>query len=162
MADTKHDSGLTLIEVLVVVGIIAVLASMVIVLTRRIENQSKQNTLANAFALLKAALQEYYGDQGAFPPQPVRAGDAAMARANMQMMYASLEAVPASREILKGISSTLVRDEAASMDAMTVHDPWGTVLDYVYTPKVDQFPVLISAGPDRQFGTTDDISSRRD
>ena len=47
-------------------------------------------------------------------------------------------------------------------------DPWGTVLKYDYYDEVildprsrRTFPVITSAGPDRRFGTTDDISSRK-
>ena len=48
-------------------------------------------------------------------------------------------------------------------DSSELRDPWGTLLDYVYEyagGKGDTFPELISAGPDRQFGTADDISSK--
>ena len=40
-----------------------------------------------------------------------------------------------------------------------IYDSWGTVLDYRYVAG-NTFPVIISAGPDEQFGTADDISSR--
>jgi len=33
------------------------------------------------------------------------------------------------------------------------------VMDYVYLPG-DTFPEVISAGPDRQFGTGDDLSNK--
>jgi hypothetical protein len=49
-------------------------------------------------------------------------------------------------------------------------DPWGTTLKYDYYYEVlippdprqkRTFPVITSAGPDKQFGTADDISSRK-
>jgi prepilin-type N-terminal cleavage/methylation domain-containing protein len=38
-------------------------------------------------------------------------------------------------------------------------DPWGTPLRYEYTPGEMSFPRVTSAGPDRLFGTTDDLRS---
>lgn len=39
-------------------------------------------------------------------------------------------------------------------------DPWGTSLWYLYDPAADSFPRVISAGPDRVFGNTDDIENK--
>jgi prepilin-type N-terminal cleavage/methylation domain-containing protein len=38
-------------------------------------------------------------------------------------------------------------------------DAWGTSLNYTYQPGYS-FPVITSAGPDKTFGTTDDLTSR--
>ena len=165
MAGSKHMHGLTLIEILIVVGIIATLAAMVVAVTLRMENQSDERLLANAFALLKAALREYYDFTGGFPPQPDRTYDpdpvqaAAAVSAHAQFMYKALDSVPASREILKGVNSTLVDRPDSGPSASRIQDPWGTVLNYIYAPQ-DQFPELVSAGPDKRFGTADDISSK--
>jgi prepilin-type N-terminal cleavage/methylation domain-containing protein len=58
MTGSKHTCGLTLIEILIVLGVIAILASTVIVVTLRVENQSDERLLANVCALLKAALEK--------------------------------------------------------------------------------------------------------
>ena len=39
-------------------------------------------------------------------------------------------------------------------------DPWGMSLRYAYAPKADTFPKVTSAGPDRVFGTEDDIENK--
>jgi prepilin-type N-terminal cleavage/methylation domain-containing protein len=51
---------------------------------------------------------------------------------------------------------------------LRIIDPWGTTLRYEYYDNTTlnphskrTFPVITSAGPDRQFGNTDDISSRK-
>ena len=51
---------------------------------------------------------------------------------------------------------------------LRVIDPWGTTLKYDYYDEVTlnprsrrAFPVITSAGPDKRFGSTDDISSRK-
>jgi len=161
MADWKFKRGLTLVEILVVVGVIATLAAMIITVTLRVENQGSESIVANAFSLLKAALREYYEDTDGFPVQP----DASLAPPNaivllrIQRMYAALDAVPASSEILKGIDTVLVQRHDKQSVRSKLYDPWGTPLNYIYVPG-DTFPELVSAGPDRTFGTADDISSK--
>ena len=147
---------------LVVLGIIAVLAGIVITLTLRVDNQSKERALDSAFSLLNSALREYYEVQGqvpgsqphaAIPPYrpwrtssdgpgtPIRAGLATGARTG---------SIPAWS-----------RTQAGTADLAELRDPWGTLLDYVYDDLAgDTFPELISAGPDKKFGTADDISSK--
>lgn len=59
MKSYKHKTGVTLMEMLIVVGIIAILAAMVISLAARIDNQGKEQLVGNTFALLNAALGEF-------------------------------------------------------------------------------------------------------
>ena len=160
MTDWKRKRGLTLVEMLVVVGIIAVLAAMVIVATRRVDNQSGEQAVANAFAVLRSALREYYEFADEFPRQPDRTISSATALVHIQVMYAALDAVPACRDLLKGIDSILVQRNDKQPAMSRFYDPWGTPLNYVYVAGVDSFPELMSAGPDKQFGTTDDITSK--
>ncbi len=161
MADGTSKRGLTLIEMLVVVGVIATLAAMVIVATRRVENQSSENIVANAFALYKAALREYYEEMGRFPPQYDKSLNTPdwVILSRMRGMYDDLASVPACREILKGIDTILVQRQDKQPAEARLYDPWGTPLYYIYDSR-DTFPELISAGPDKKFGTADDISSK--
>ncbi len=142
---------------LVVVGIIALIASVAVTLTLRMTNQAKERELASIFALLKTALQEYREETGAFPLQPEQ--DFASAATHMQQMYERLIAEPASRQILTQLAGLPSGRDTTGREGGRVLDPWGTVLDYRYGPD-DDLPELISAGPDRRFGTEDDISSR--
>jgi len=156
MANARHNVGLTLVETLVVVGIIALLASLIIAITLRVDNQSKERAVANVFALLRSALQEYYEDTDMFPPQPER--DYSMAPVHIEWMYGQLDSVPASQQILRQVNRVFV-STATPPGLPRVHDPWGTALDYFYGPD-DHFPELISAGPDKRWGTADDLSSK--
>lgn len=149
---------MSLVEILVVVGIIAVLAGLVITITRRLEQQSNERAVANVFALLNGALQAYHEDTGTFPLQPER--DYTQAVVHSELLYAQLNSVPSSRQVLRQIDSAFVRADAAPATGPSIFDPWGSPLHYFYTPD-SHFPELLSAGPDRTFGTDDDISSRR-
>ena len=55
----RIKSGVTLIEMLVVVGVIVLLVSMIISLAARIDNQSKENLTKNTIVLLSAALEQF-------------------------------------------------------------------------------------------------------
>ncbi len=142
---------------LVVVAIVAVVAGMVVMLTLRMSNQAKERDLAGAFALFRSALQEYREETGEFPPQPEQ--NHANAAVHIRGLYERLMAEPASRQVLTHLSNLSRPGDQPGANIAEVRDPWGTVLDYRYGPD-DDFPELLSAGPDKEFGTPDDISSR--
>ena len=157
MGNVRHNTGLSLVEMLVVVSVIVLLAGLIIAISRRVENQSKERAVGNVFALLRSALQEYYDEADAFPEQPER--DHSQAATHIGLLYTQLNAVPSSRQILRQVHSAFVHVPTGPTTQPSIHDPWETVLDYIYEPD-DQFPELISAGPDKRFGTDDDISSK--
>jgi prepilin-type N-terminal cleavage/methylation domain-containing protein len=157
MANSRHNSGVTLVEMLVVLGIIVVLAGIVATVTLRVDTQSKENALRNAFALVGSALREYYEAKGQFPPQAERTP--ANALAHIEAMYQELRLIPASRQVLDRLAPGVVKHEGGLADLRSMSDPWGTVMDYVCVPD-STFPELTSAGPDRLFGTGDDISNK--
>lgn len=157
----KH--GLSLVEMLIVVGLIALLATMVIGLAGRIDTQAKEKSVISTFALLEGALEEYKEFQGVFPEQPAK--DFADVPAHSEYLYGELYSVPASRKILEKISSTLVKNQYGRADVPLadtpheIYDAWGTALDYRYVAG-ENYPELISAGPDKIFGTGDDITNK--
>ncbi len=59
MKTRKYKHGLSLVEMLIVVGIIALLATMVIGIAGRIDNQAKEKGVESVFVLLEGALEEY-------------------------------------------------------------------------------------------------------
>lgn len=142
---------------LIVVGVVAVLASMVIGIAARIDNQSKERCLEATFTILEEALQEYYDyykvfpdpNQPNIPPYPTSSA----------ALYGQLYETPSSRIILDKISDSLILTVPGTLELMQIHDPWGSVFDYRYIPG-DTFPELISAGPDKKFNSADDISNK--
>ena len=154
MKTCEYKQGFTLIEMVIVVGIIALLATMIISLVSRFDNQAKEKGLESTFALLEDALQEYYGYWDSFP-----APEQAPYLSTSAALYGQLYSTPDSRKILEQISESLLKKHPDDINMLQILDPWGTVLEYRYSPG-DSFPVLISAGPDRIFGTADDIRSR--
>jgi hypothetical protein len=107
-----------------------------------------------------------------------------------EVMYFFLRTVPASRAVLSDIDDSMLSSLDSSGQQMTIRindmdsrenpwtrivDSWGTTLNYDYyvndqedsglsyeqrAETVRAFPLITSAGPDRQFGTDDDIYNR--
>jgi len=155
MKSYKYKIGVTLVEMLIVLAIITLLASLVIGMATHIDNQSKGRNLENTFAVLESALEEYREYTGRFPyaadPDPIL---------NSERLYGELNFIPTSRKILEQISDSFITDKSGT-PGIELYDPWGKVLDYRYDVNTDTFPELVSAGPDRNFGSPDDISSRK-
>ena len=117
---------------LVVLGIIIVLAGIAVALTLRIDNQSKENALTNAFAVVGSSLREYYDFKGQFPPQPQRIvwpaqptapqyqTSLAQVLGHVEAMVQELRSVPASRQVLDQVSATLVKSEGGPADLQSI------------------------------------------
>jgi len=160
MKTRKYKHGLSLVEMLIVVGVIALLTTMVISVASRVDNQSKEHLLKGTFALLEGALEEYKEFQGAFPQQPVK--DFTDVSLHSENLYKELYSVPGSRKILDKISGSLIKhdyDSGIVPAVPEIYDPWGTALDYRYEAG-ENFPELVSAGPDKVFGNADDITNK--
>lgn len=162
MSIRGNKDGLTLVEILVVVALIAILATIVVGVASRIDDQSKEKAVESTFVLLDSALQEYRQFTDGFPEQPE--DNPANAAAHSEFLYRELNSVPDSRTILEKIDNSSLENKygASGITAGTsveIYDPWGMPLDYRYKPG-ENFPVIISAGPDKTFGTPDDIRSK--
>ncbi|MHC4158577.1 MAG: type II secretion system protein [Planctomycetota bacterium] len=102
-----------------------------------------------------------------------------------EALYFFLSQVPTSRQTLDKIDGSLITNEDSDRDEMEIRvgsrkyplqrviDPWGETLRYSYyenryentrEPDFDDeprnFPLITSAGPDRIFGTDDDMTNR--
>jgi len=213
MKSYKHKYGVTLVEMLIVVAIIALLASIVIGIAGRISNQGKEQLTRNTFALLNAALEQFrdyeyryqhsaYSDFD-FPldcnDYPVLTLQTTLSDAlggviviisnhdmlehakysGSEVLYFFLNRVPESRKTLDKIDGSLITNINGNGDnieilidgrvypLLRIIDPWGKTLRYDYYDETTldpdskrTFPVITSAGPDRNFNTPDDITGR--
>ena len=225
MKTDAKKTGLSLIEMLIVVAIIVVLTTMVIGLAGRITDQSKEQLTKSTIGILTSALGQFrdyeyrYIDNPVYTPAqrqfylgldfPLDCSgfDLATLQTSLdnalglavgsvvinpaaahtdpdysggEVLYFFLSRVPECKKTLDKIDRSLITSEGYNKQLMTVIigaqvypllrviDPWGTTLRYKYYDNVTldprsklTFPVIISAGPDRKFGNTDDISSRK-
>ena len=223
MKTNRYKSGLTLLEILVSVGIIAILTTIMVSVYTRVDYQSNRRLLKSTFAILNNSLEEFrdYGyryrntsyNKFIFPidcndfdkpgveqqmeivlsspltPVVVEIGPTGVdvndvnEYSGCAVMYWFLSRIPSCRANLEKIDKTLITNLNNSGQEMTITvgginkyplirliDPWGNTLRYDYydesiiPPDPDtrrNFPVIISAGPDKQFRTADDIKSRK-
>lgn len=163
MRTRKYKFGMSLIEILIVVAVIALLTTMVIGVASRIDNQTKEKGVESLFTLLDSALQEYREFTSRFPEQPEK--NYANAAIHSEFLYKELYSIPASQKILERIDGSFIKNQYSpsgvplAQSSAEIYDPWGTALDYRYVAG-ENFPRLTSAGPDKTFGTTDDMSNK--
>jgi general secretion pathway protein G len=60
MKRRRHNAGFTLVEMLIVVAVIAILATMVVGLATRIGNKTKEQLVESTIAILNAALEQFH------------------------------------------------------------------------------------------------------
>ena len=149
---------MSLIEILVVVVVLAMLTTMVIGVASRVDTQTKEKSVESMFTMLDSALQEYREFMNRFPEQ--KEVNFANAAIHSEFLYGELDTVPASQAILKKIDASRIENKrGTTQTAPEIYDPWGTPLDYRYVAG-ENFPRLISAGPDKTFDTKDDMTNR--
>ncbi|MHC4170815.1 MAG: hypothetical protein ACYSWQ_28090, partial [Planctomycetota bacterium] len=112
--------------------------------------------------LLDGALEEYREFKDRFPEQLEQ--NFANAAAHSELLYYELNSVPDSASMLEKINSSFIENKYAAAGSAIgtspeIYDPWKMPLDYRYAPG-ENFPLVVSAGPDRKFATADDISNR--
>jgi type II secretory pathway pseudopilin PulG len=158
--ELQNKTGITLVEMIIVVAVIAMLAAMLVGVSTVIDTQSKEKATEATLTLLEGALDEYKDLMGEFPIQAEV--DDTNALSHSEYLYYKLNSIPASRNIMKKINDKLIQNKyepTVDPNAYEIYDPWGTVLNYVYEPN-KTYPLLESAGKDKKFDTPDDITNR--
>ncbi len=133
----------------------------------------------------RGELENELGKALNMPSPPITGGDHNDPNfSGSEALYFFLREVPASREVLDKIDKSLITNEGSDKREMKIWignkeyplqriiDPWGKTIRYSYyrnsreisnEPPEDErrnFPIITSAGPDRIFGTADDITNR--
>jgi len=143
------DDGVTLLEILVAVAIVAILASFAIPTARAARARAAVVAAQSAIAGLEASLSMYQTDAGDYPSG---GGD------GCAHLVACL-AGPSDAPEWKG---PYMRFKEADLDTRgNFLDTWKTPFTYLYPQSArPTVPfVIVSAGPDRRFGTGDDIGN---
>lgn len=162
MKNRTSRHGVTLVEMLVVMAILMMLAGLVAVVWRSLDVQTKEKALQNTLTILDNALTEYKDQDpnDRFPVQTQR--DPNDALVHSQFLYKKLDSVYASREVLYKLDGRWLKNlylPEPNDVILEIYDPWEMPIDYVYVSG-DSFFLLRSAGPDKRFGTADDIFYR--
>jgi prepilin-type N-terminal cleavage/methylation domain-containing protein len=192
-----RTNGLTLLEVLVAITIIAILAAGLYTVSSRVEKQAKEKLTKSTIEILCTALEQYRDFYGKFPFIATTAGynkacleghlegsvtnktggvlsDYNDIYASSEALYHFLNKCPSSKKIIGSINPSLLTnkdnknteyffkfssDPGNYYPLVHIIDAWNVPFRYTYTLG-NNFPVIISAGPDKNLNTSDDISSR--
>ncbi|HAL44375.1 MAG: hypothetical protein A2Y12_15790 [Planctomycetes bacterium GWF2_42_9] len=138
------QSGMTLIEIIVSITIIAVIAAGLFAVSNYIDEQIKIKKTQATIQILVTAIEQYYDFYRAYPSQIT------------SDLYGKLCESPEAKKILDQMDRKALKKIGSS--AFFV-DAWGNHLKYTYQAEWN-FPVIESNGPDKAIGTEDDISSK--
>jgi type IV pilus assembly protein PilA len=116
--EMKKQQGFTLIELMIVVAIIGILAAIAIPAYQDYTIRAQVSEGLNLAAGAKAAVTEYYQDQGAFPGTNTLAG--IEAAANIEGKYVSGVQVAGLGVITVTYSATAPQSANANIDTLTL------------------------------------------
>ncbi len=163
MKRNMHKKAITIIEMLIVVGIIVILAAIVMQVGGGLDKQAKEQLTRATISTLQGALEEYHNFYDEFPePYAIVPSLPDEPAFRSEVMYHELYSVPSSRKMLAEINDSLFRDKIivdANNPAPEVYDPWDNAIDYQYVRVLHMFPEVRSAGQDGVYGTPDDITN---
>lgn len=137
MNSRKRSGGFTLIEVMLVVLIIGILAAVVVPRLVHRADEAKISRAKADLRILSTQLDTYYMDTGEYPTTE-------------QGLAALLEKPNPEPKNWKG---PYLKGKSIGTD------PWGNEYIYRYPGKTEGQYDLLSAGPDGQEGTEDDIEA---
>jgi len=142
MKNAKH-TGMTLIEIIVSVAIIAILAAGLFSVGSYIDTQTKIKKTESTIQLLVTALERYQDFYRGFPNKN-------------SDLYEKLSLAPEAKKIIDQMDRKAMKKSGSNI---LFCDAWGNELDYDYDDG-DNFPVITSPGP-KSDTTEDDISSKK-
>jgi len=167
MKSFEKKLAFTMVELLVAVAILAILASIMMMIGGKGDASAKTELTKSVMVLLDSALQEYHDYTGEFPLQPEINTNIDNVVLHSELLYRELSLYPVSQKILERIPQDLIRNEkgVAGENFLEIYDGWKMPLDYIYAPGKN-FPLIISAGLDRKFynpgdPSNDDITNKK-
>lgn len=132
----RRRSGFTLMEILLVLAILVVLASMVGLSYSRIQKSMQVSSARTQIGLLEDAVKAYQIGVGSLPP-------------NLEALLAAPPELP-----------NPAKWQGPYLEKQTLPvDPWDQPFQYEIVDQANDKFQIRSNGPDRQPGTTDDIAT---
>ncbi|MBB5352251.1 general secretion pathway protein G [Haloferula luteola] len=136
----RRAAGFSLLEMVIVLGIIAVIIGGAITVMGKVGDGAKRTQVSADFNAVGSALRMYQTNNGRFP--------------TTQQGIDALVNKPSSTPVPKRWTKLMDRVPT---------DPWGEPYGYKFPGTVDNTMFeIISKGPDMQQDTEDDISSQKD
>jgi prepilin-type N-terminal cleavage/methylation domain-containing protein len=140
-ADPTSRGGFTLTEMMAVMLIMTVLVLLVVGVSRKVQVTTAKSATRSYQAILKRALQAYYEDQKAYPDNSYTDDGA--------QLFLDLKNNEASERELRALP-------VSAMASNGFLDGFKKKMRYQKTSGIGGTPVVISAGPDKDFTTEKD------
>ncbi len=170
-----NRSAFTLIELMVVIFIIGIMVVLVVGVGRYVYDEAARRETESTQAAVMTAIEEYYKIQGYYPddtPIPADPPDIpADIREGMQALVGRLQArdldeddlveKPIKEAIQEACGPIILQLPRDAYTGPTINDGFGNEMRYEPAGGLGGRPVLISTGPDGNFGNEDDIRSDR-
>ena len=138
----KTSCGFTLIEALVVIVIIALLASLMVGITGALAARAQADEIRTDMRVIMTAIQVFYEEKGAYPIEG-------------ELLPPQLKQVPAAAKRLASLEKTVFDGTSTS----EFKDRYDNDIEYFRAGGPGGTPLLRSPGPDGEDDTADDIWS---
>ncbi len=145
-ATRRTGRGFTLVELLVVMGILAVLVSLIVGVSTYVRSRSLEDDTRTRLTLIDSAMTEYYELTGNYPTEPTGGSDPTAADQLLDL--------PQSRDILMNLEGEAIA--GSGTPGRYFVDSYGNEIIYRRTGGVGGRPVFISPGSDGDEGTPND------
>ncbi len=149
----SKKSGFTLVEIIVVIGIIGILTVALSRVATIVRGNASIKATQGIISQVVDALQAYADSD---PGRNRGAVDFPKPFNSDKVPFDALDRRPQARAVINAISDEY---KSGSSPNIIINDVWDMPLLYEYESGSGNFPVIISAGPDKKFGTPDDIIS---
>ncbi len=171
LSDRRRAPGFTLVELLTVVGILAVLMALVMGAARGIRQHAARKETLATFKSLEAGLSKYYDDWGKFPYCWSTGDDSLMGEVAREYkpisgvgrdqdssaaLYAAMTMQERNGPYCIGAGGNVKTFPAGTFDYKAFVDGWGRAIKYC-RPRTEgaglerPFPLLMSEGPKKDM-----------
>lgn len=177
----QHRGGFTLTEILVAISIIGLILGILAAASLAVMKEARSEQVRSMMTAMLAANDEFKAvrQQGPVnhdspPNTPINWSQESAGNSSIRRFVYAIKQVPSAEQIMiAAIKSSSEEAFERMYDGNTVKDRWGTELRYRRSNDgtgsfngedndelpLSRSPFLVSAGPDKAFGTDDDITS---
>jgi len=159
---SRNDSGFSLPELLVAIGILAIMAVGIFAITSYTQTHGKITTTETTIAIIDIALEQYYDFYDKFPnlnkPNESQPLPIPNPNTDTEFLYYKLTLCPEAKKTIGNIDMAMLKDDDDD-GYPEIIDSWNRELKYIYNDNYN-FPLVKSFGPDDANDTDDDITNR--
>lgn len=148
------NGAFTMVEMLAVLTILTILVALAVGVGQHVIEEAKRKQTIATQEVVMQAIQAYYDNHNGYPPEETDGSDDCS-----QLMKNHLVPDKDAGELVKGLGSEAYAGIGTHGTGAALLDAYAKEMRYEISGGLGGGPVLISAGKDGDWGTTDDIRS---